>query len=78
MTAQKVEEVFTTLWDQLRAANDKFAPFERLPLTSLSLPELESTRKIEWDILEHTMKRGGGTLDNQSWFAWLKTKKMEL
>ena len=29
MTAQKVEEVFTTLWDQLRAASDKFAPFER-------------------------------------------------
>ena len=77
MTAQKVEEVFTTLWDQLRAASDKFTPFERLPLTSLSLPELESTRKIEWDILEHTMKHGGETLDNQSWLAWLKIKKME-
>ena len=75
VAAQKAEEVFVELWDQLRAAEDKFTPFERLPVTSLVMPKTESTRQVEWNILEHKMKRGEKILDSQSWLAWLKAKK---
>ena len=48
--AQVYEETFVGLWDALRAAKDKWEPFEKFPLDSIALAAEGKTTKHDWGI----------------------------
>ena len=77
--AQQVEAVFIDLWDELRGAKDKFAPLAEFEFTSLSLPEQQSNRTLEWDIIDRQLKLNADTkpLSPAEWKGWLAARKAE-
>ena len=48
--AQKHEEVFVTLWDELREAKDKYEPLVGFSFGSLFLPRAKDSQNLEWGI----------------------------
>ena len=77
--AQQVEAVFIDLWDELRGAKDKFAPLAEFEFTSLSLPEQQSNRTLEWGIIDRQLKLNADTkpLSPAEWKGWLAARKAE-
>lgn len=77
--AQQVETVFTTLWDELRGAKDKFAPLSEFGFSSLALPEPQSKRTLEWNIIDRRLKLNSDTkpMNPTEWKAWLAARKAE-
>jgi hypothetical protein len=77
--AQQVETVFTTLWDELRGAKDKFAPLAKFGFSSLALPEPQSKRTLEWNIIDRRLKLSADAkpMNPTEWKAWLAARKAE-
>ena len=76
--AQKAEEVFVKLWDDLRAAKDKYAPLSGLKFSKIFLPTgPHQTRALDWGIRNHTLSAGAGALTAEAWGAWLKAKEAQ-
>jgi len=77
--AQQVEAVFTALWDELREAKDKFAPLAEFGFSSLTLPEPQSNRTLEWNIIDRRLKLSADTkpMNTTEWKAWLAARKAE-
>ena len=77
--AQQVEAVFTDLWDELRGAKDKFAPLAEFGFSSLALPEPQSKRTLEWDIIDRRLELSADakSMNPAEWKAWLAARKAE-
>jgi len=69
--AQVYEETFVALWDALRAAKDKWKPFEEFPLDSITLAVARETTKHDWDILATHYEEDKERLDAKAWQIWL-------
>lgn len=69
--AERHEETFVRLWDDLRAAADPFAVLAALPLDSLRLPLAGSSDDLEDGIHRTRWTRGGRVLVAAGWAAWL-------
>ena len=70
--AQQAEDVFVKLWDDLRAAKDKYVPLSELAISNIILPVGAETRAVDWGIREHTLSAGTEALGVDEWRAWLK------
>ena len=77
--AQQVEAVFTDLWDELRGAKDKFAPLAEFGFSSLALPEPQSKRTLEWNIIDRHLKLSADAkpMNPAEWKTWLAARKAE-
>ena len=77
--AQQVEAVFTDLWDELRGAKDKFAPLAEFDFSSLALPEPQSKRTLEWNIIDRRLKLSADAkpMNPAEWKVWLAARKAE-
>jgi len=69
--AQVYEETFVGLWDALRAAKDKWEPFEKFPLDSIALAAEGKTTKHDWGIHATHYVGGKEKLDSKGWQTWL-------
>ena len=65
--AQKHEDVFVKLWDDLRSANDKMAVLAGFSFEELMLGDAKSTEMHDWEIENIFTGGKGRTLDPQSW-----------
>ncbi|MBT5846192.1 MAG: hypothetical protein HOH86_06325, partial [Verrucomicrobiales bacterium] len=71
--AQQAEDVFVKLWDDLRAAKDKYLPLSKLVFSNITLPVEAEMRAVDWGIREHTLSAGTDTLGADEWRAWLES-----
>ena len=69
--AQVYEETFVALWDTLRAAKDKWSPFEKFPLDSVHLPAKNRTSTHDWGIGATHYQGQASKLDRAGWRDWL-------
>ena len=65
--AQKHEDVFVKLWDDLRSADDKMAVLAGFSFEELMLGDAKSTEMHDWGIENIFTGGKGRTLDPQSW-----------
>jgi len=79
--AQFHEQTFVALWDDIRAAKDKWAPLEKLRLGSLAPGVRGETTGLDWDIKRTEWIGGGQPLTLGAWrdrLAALKRRGIEL
>ena len=78
-SAQQAEDVFVKLWDDLRAATDKYEPLAGLVFSEIILPAEDGmkTRKLDWGIRQHTLNAGTDALGGDEWRAWLKAREAQ-
>ena len=70
--AQQAEDVFVKLWDDLRAAKDKYVPLSELVISNIILPVEAEMGAVDWGIREHTLSAGTEALGVGEWRAWLE------
>jgi len=75
--AQQAEDVFVKLWDDLRAAEDKYVPLSRLVFSNITLPVEAKTRAVDWGIRAHMLSAGTEALEADEWRAWLEAWEMK-
>ena len=65
--AQLHEKTFVALWDDIRAATDKWTPLEKLRLSSLVPCVRGQTTVLDWDIKRTEWISGGQPLSLKAW-----------
>ncbi len=80
-TAQIHEQTFVALWDDIRAAEDKWVPLERFQMSGLIPGMRGEMTELDWDIKRTEWIRGGQSLTLRDWrsrLASLRKRGIEL
>ncbi len=73
--AQKHEEVFVTLWDELREAKDKYEPLGRFAFGRLFLPRSAESRDLDWGIRSRRFGDPTREVKGEDWKRFLEDWK---
>ena len=75
--AQQYEAVIVKLWDDLRAATNKYSVLASFPFDTIRIPAQSAVRRLDWGIVELKHDTRGEPLDRQAALAMLNAIKAE-